>query len=352
MFFFSSFGCFNRKNLPYYDKKNIAEEIRNIAVTNIFANFAQTITKKASMKKETIKNIRIEDFRNVEAGVDYVDEDIVMISDTSQLSYFKDLVRLECMLFAYCTDGTALLEINNKPYLLESGTSIVLLPTVLVYCPPAECPGRLQLLGFSTRFLGNMGELRGKNIETGFYLYNNPILHAEDDWESYSAFELYQQLIRIRIESKSHPCRKQIIHYLMSALFCEIITKINEFIPKQKIKAQREGVSQSTYIFRRFMDKVLSDDGTHRSVTYYADQLCYSPKYLSTIVKEVCGKSPLTIINDHAMKLIKHELKHSELSMKEIADRFDFSNPSFFGKFVKAHVGMSPQEYRNATEEE
>lgn len=303
------------------------------------------------MKKGTINNIRIENFKSVSDCVDYVDDDIVMISDTNQLPYFKEMVRLECMLFAYCTEGTALLEINNKPYMLQAGTCIVLLPTLLVYCPPTEHPGRLQLLGFSTRFLSNMGEIRKKNIETGYYLYNNPILHAEDDWESYSVFELYQQLINARIENKIHPCRKQIIHHLMSALFCEIMTKINEFIPKQKIKAQKEELSQSTYIFRRFMDKVMSDDGTHRSVAYYADQLCYSPKYLSTIVKEVCGKSPLGIINEHAMKLIKHELKHSELSMKEIADRFEFSNPSFFGKFVKAHLGMSPQEYRNAEEE-
>ncbi len=94
------------------------------------------------------------------------------------------------------------------------------------------------------------------------------------------------------------------------------------------------------------------DDGSHRSVTYYANQLCYTAKHLSTVVKKISGKGPLTIINEHAMEQIKYELKHSDKSIKEIADRFDFVNPSFFGKFVKEHTGMTPLQYRNAGEEQ
>ena len=106
------------------------------------------------------------------------------------------------------------------------------------------------------------------------------------------------------------------------------------------------------YIFRHFMEKVSEDDGTHRSVAYYADKLCYSSKHLSTVIKKVCGKSPLTIINEHAMECIKYKLRHSEMSMKEMADFFNFTNPSFFGKFVKGHIGMSPLQYRNSGEVE
>ena len=96
---------------------------------------------------------------------------------------------------------------------------------------------------------------------------------------------------------------------------------------------------------------VNADDGSHRSVAYYADKLCYSAKYLSSTVKQVTGKSPLQIINEHAIKQIKYKLKHSEMSMKEMADYFDFTNPSFFGKFVKGHTGMSPMQYRYSEEE-
>lgn len=104
--------------------------------------------------------------------------------------------------------------------------------------------------------------------------------------------------------------------------------------------------------FRKFLERVAEDDGTHRSVTYYADLLCYSAKHLSTVVKKISGKAPLSIINEHAIEQIKYELKHSDMSIKEIADHFDFVNPSFFGKFVKQHLGMSPLQFRNSEEKE
>ena len=35
-----------------------------------------------------------------------------------------------------------------------------------------------------------------------------------------------------------------------------------------------------------------------------------------------------------------------------MADFFDFPNPSFFGKFVKAHTGMAPLQYRLSEKKE
>lgn len=39
--------------------------------------------------------------------------------------------------------------------------------------------------------------------------------------------------------------------------------------------------------------------------------------------------------------------KYSNKSIKEIAAELDFPNPSFFGKYVKARLGLSPANYRN-----
>ena len=41
---------------------------------------------------------------------------------------------------------------------------------------------------------------------------------------------------------------------------------------------------------------------------------------------------------------------HSDKSIKELAIEFDFPNPSFFGKYVKAKLGISPASYRNIKE--
>lgn len=41
-------------------------------------------------------------------------------------------------------------------------------------------------------------------------------------------------------------------------------------------------------------------------------------------------------------------LKNTKMDIKEITHELNFANQSFFGKFFKKHVGMSPSEYRNS----
>ncbi|MDR2084403.1 MAG: helix-turn-helix domain-containing protein [Bacteroidales bacterium] len=43
---------------------------------------------------------------------------------------------------------------------------------------------------------------------------------------------------------------------------------------------------------------------------------------------------------------IKLLLKSTELSIQEISNELNFPNPSFFCKYFKSRVGMSPKEYR------
>ena len=44
---------------------------------------------------------------------------------------------------------------------------------------------------------------------------------------------------------------------------------------------------------------------------------------------------------------IKQHLQYSAMSIKEIATIMNFDNLSFFGKYVKKHLGISPTNYRN-----
>ena len=113
----------------------------------------------------------------------------------------------------------------------------------------------------------------------------------------------------------------------------------------------KESIKQSDYILCKFFEMLSKDNGIHRSVGYYADALCYSPKHFSKVIKQACGRTPLDLINENAIEHIKYRLKHSDKSIKEIAEEFNFPNQSFFGKYVKSYLGMSPARYRNTKEE-
>ena len=84
----------------------------------------------------------------------------------------------------------------------------------------------------------------------------------------------------------------------------------------------------------------------HRPVEDYANDLCISPKYLTVICKKNSGKTANEWITEHVLEDIRYYLKHTDLSIKQICDELGFPNPSFFGKYVKDHFGMTPLEFR------
>ena len=89
-------------------------------------------------------------------------------------------------------------------------------------------------------------------------------------------------------------------------------------------------------------------DRSERSVKFYADQLCLTPKHLSGVVKEVSGKTVGEWIDELVILEAKALLNSSSMNIQEIADRLNFANQSFFGKYFKHYTGMSPKEYRKS----
>ena len=178
------------------------------------------------------------------------------------------------------------------------------------------------------------------------YIHKNSVRHLSPD--EVESFDQYRLLINSRIKSTMFEEKKEVLQLLFGAFFCEMMgiinTKIN--LPDNPIDTSQKPL-QADYVFKRFMEELMSDNGQHRSVSYYADKLCYSPKYLSRIVKQIRGKNALSIINEHAVECIKYELKYSSKSIKEIALDLDFPNLSFFTKYTKKHLGMTPTQFRS-----
>ena len=71
-----------------------------------------------------------------------------------------------------------------------------------------------------------------------------------------------------------------------------------------------------------------------------------TPKYLSLLVKNVSNRTAGEWIDNYVVLEAKALLSSSTLSIQEISDRLNFTNQSFFGKYFKQHVGISPTEYR------
>lgn len=109
------------------------------------------------------------------------------------------------------------------------------------------------------------------------------------------------------------------------------------------------GSSRGELLFMKFRKLVSIHFLQHRDVGFYASVLCVSPKYLSSSVKTISGRTAREWISDTVIAEMKYQLTNTTLTIKEIAYKLNFSNISFFGKYFKAQTGMSPTFFRRLT---
>lgn len=329
------------------------EQIKR-TMEHLFFHFNLQLCRKiheAVMEKENIKSVSIEDFKNSRYVLDYVDDDFAIVNNMDGVSYNNDLVRLECFLIVVCLDGCVQLDINNKTYQLQPGDLLLGLPNTLIGHTMMSPKYKVRLAGFSTRFLQHVLKVEKETWNAAMHIHDNPVKSTRQENGS-TVFNYYRDLIIAKINDEPHCYHKAVMQHLFAALLCEMIGSLNkEIAQSDRMRLTKGRIKQSDHIMRRFMEMLSKDNGMHRSVTYYADALCYTPKYFSKVIKDACGRSPLDLINEAAIEHIKYRLKHSDKSIKEIAEEFNFPNQSFFGKYVKGYLGMSPIRYRSGMEE-
>lgn len=295
------------------------------------------------MKTNKLPLIGFERFKKYPEYIIYLDDNIAVLDNISSIMETNETAsKMDCFMVAFCQEGSLNVQINGKNYQLDADYCAILPPGTIIRKMNSGESYVLKIAVASQDFLNDILSPSNDTCNVIRYLYNNPIFPISPK-ESYKMY-LYKELLINLVQEVPHAYSKQTRRYHFAGMFCEMMAALNKQIPEH----ERSDVNRnrSIIIARDFIQMVNADNGSHRSVSYYADRLFYSPKYLCTIVRQVTGKTPIQIINEHAIKEIKQKLKNSDLSIKEIADYFDFSNPSFFGKYVKNHLGTSPLQYR------
>lgn len=90
----------------------------------------------------------------------------------------------------------------------------------------------------------------------------------------------------------------------------------------------------------------------HWEITWYAEKLYVTPKYLSNICCKYSGYPASELIKDYLKADIRVHLKNSNLSIKEVAAYLGYPSATFFGKCVKRWFAMPPKQLRENLRDE
>lgn len=150
--------------------------------------------------------------------------------------------------------------------------------------------------------------------------------------------------IKATLQELDHPYRIPMLQSYVQILYYRMLP----IVLKEEEARSKYSHTRQEEIFQRFIGEVEKHYRKERSVKFYADLLCISPKYLSTVIYKISQQLAGEWIDAYVILEAKTLLKSGRLTIQQISEQLNFSNQSFFGKFFKRCAGMSPKEYINS----
>lgn len=268
-------------------------------------------------------------------------EDWVIGTDISKelLSLYTNYpVRLKCEIFVLCMDGEVEASVNLNHISVRGNDVITLMPGTIFQIHKVEGNLKIYFLGFSSQYVEHSDQAHSM-LEAVLFTLGRPVIALKP--EGALMLESYMQFLIRMYEYFPEKVRREISPNLYADLHKGIS------IVYRSRSAEKLTMSKSELLCRNFTQLVLQHYNRTRNVAWYAEQLGITHAYLSTTVKQVTGRTCGEIISAMVIMDAKSQLKSTHLSVQDIADSLNFANMSFFGKYFKRCVGMSPLEYRN-----
>lgn len=290
----------------------------------------------------TFDKIDTTDIKQLANGefVDYADNDIVIIDDLHNLTKLQT-IKVDFLLIIVVKTGRIAMRTNKVETLASANDIIICQPNTILN----ECMFSINLSAKAVCLSAQMARKMmhiGDVVDLSFYLKYKPIIHVDDS--SMNTFEKYHALLSEQLLKDDTTYKKQIVGSLVNSfLFC--LLSIIEHVTPHRTSIN---MSRDSLLFKQFIELLTSLEVKPRKLEFYSKKLCITSKYLSNVCVSNSGKTAYEWIIEYAVEDISRLLSHSDMSIKEISNYLDFPNLSFFGRFVKAHLGCSPTEFRKA----
>lgn len=253
------------------------------------------------------------------------------------LNLYKQPCRLQAGIFALCLRGEMDVVINLIDYTVKEGDLITLFPGSIIQFVNAQTPIRICFLGYSS---DTMSQINLMEIASSSYhkIIEKPIINIPEPYRNYikDYFTLWGKLSN----DDSISIRPEIVYHSMISM----IYSANSIYNKQPYIATPK--TRQEEIYRDLLMLITQNYMNERTAQFYADKLKLTPQHLSTTVRQVTGGTVLDLIAHVVIMDAKAKLKSSNMTVQEISYALNFPTPSFFGKYFKRYVGMSPLTYR------
>ena len=271
----------------------------------------------------------------------FIDEDFLVYEHFNEVPLPWESCRMQCLFFALCTNGQASYTVDAKAFQIKRGDVIIIGEGQVVenFLSSSDCDGIAIMISYDF-FNDIVAGIRDLNT---LFLFSrlHPVFSLMD--REVKVLTSYIDSIITKIMDTKHHFRRELVSTLMKALIYDMSNVIYRY---QMVETKR--FSRGEVVFFNYIRLVRDHFKQERRVSWYARQLCITPKYLSETIKAISKRTPNEWIDSYVTMELRMLFRNTQKSIKEIAQELNFSNQSFLGKYFKEHVGMSPSEYRRS----
>lgn len=268
--------------------------------------------------------------------VDFVTDDSITGDILNQYGRFP--CHIKAGVFVLCTRGTVRATINLSEYTITHNDFVTVLPGSFIQIHEVSSDTRVCFAGFSSEFIS-----RVSYVETYLdflpMILDNPIMALQEE-----VAQLYRNAFSLLIRAYSLPNTLDNKEILMS-IFTIFFQGVGELYKRCK-PTTNEPIKREHELYRQFIQLLMTHYTQEHEVSFYAKKCGVTPAHFSGAIRKASGHSPLAIITGIIIMNAKVQLKSTRLPVKEIAFSLGFNNLSFFNKYFRKHVEMTPQEYR------
>ena len=277
---------------------------------------------------------------------------VSLLSDTIAVFRYSDLrvggrVRTELrnphkfnfFIVSHKLSGTARIKVDMVDYDLRSDKNYIirLSPGQIVSMEEVSADFDGYVLLMSTSFIESLLVYMGQDVSIKGLMTDSVKPHEDNERHT---MEYIITALRNIIDDDSNPYRRKVLEHMLMVIFYG-----SQPARHMKSEEKRPRTSAET-LTMRFLQEVKEHFRAERQLGFYAERLCITPRYLSRVVRETTGASAAEWVERYVVLEARALLKSTNMTIQQVSDALNFPSQTFFGKYFKRRLGISPKEYR------
>lgn len=276
----------------------------------------------------------------------HISHDVVLVDTLKTLPELTGARRLSlCMFMGVCTDGVASITVNGRKR-IASRNNVMLITDESVVDNINFSPD-FDGIGFFLSYKMLQEILKDIQNMSGLFLLTHNYSIFEITPDELETLHLYLGQMRKRIATPQRRYSLEVVRLLILTMIAEMREALERIVQGREPEDRQ---SRAERIFVQYIQLVEKHYKEQRQVQWYAAQMELSPKYLCEAISAVSRRSPNEWIDKFVTTEIRNRLRYTNKRISEIAAEMHFPTQSFFGKYFKDNVGVSPSDYRNGLE--